>query len=81
MEAGRLSFFVFKTGYNGNYEHSDLYKIIPCDVFHITTSPLTEEGKKITLPPKKEEATAPFWYSYGHNAVFIITRKIVFVKE
>ena len=44
---GRLSFFVFETGYNGNNKHGDLDQIVPCDVFsHNTTSPLQRKAKR-----------------------------------
>ncbi len=58
---GRLSFFVFETGNNGNHEHCDLYQIIPCNVIHNTTSLLTEEGKKTTLPPNERKQPPPKW--------------------
>jgi hypothetical protein len=60
---GRLSFFVVisKTGNNGNDEHSDLDKIVPCYVFQNTTSPhfILEEGKKMTLPPYERKQPPP----------------------
>ena len=42
---GRLSFFVIisKTGNDGNLD-----KIIPCYIFHNTTSLRAEDGKKMT---------------------------------
>ena len=58
---GRLSFFVFETGYNGNNKHSDLDKIIPRYVLHNTTSLLAEEGKKMTLPPNERKQPPPKW--------------------
>lgn len=60
---GRLSFFVIisKTGNDGNDEHSDLDQIVPCYVFHNTTSLRAEEGKKMTLPPNERKQPPPKW--------------------
>ena len=69
---GRLSFFVFETGNNGNHEHCDLYQIIPCNVLHNTTSLLTEEGKKMT-PSECKEATATEMVSLRAFAELIIS--------
>ena len=73
---GRLSFFVVisKTGNNGNDEHSDLDKIVPCYVFQNTTSPhfIVEEGKKDGASSKWEEATATVMVSLRAFAEIII---------
>ena len=82
LVAGRLSFFIFKTGYNGNNKHSDLNKIVPCNIFfHNTTSLHTEEGKKDYTSSELRGSNRTDMVLLRAFAEYIIAHLIFFVNK